>query len=220
MKIYHALFIIVCLTLFACSNEKNEPQAETPGEEMPFSPDELPITSIFKNTDSSFVSEGFAETNKSAIEASEATTIDQTDVKHFLTVLIYSPDSNYAIDPYSYNYIFRKGRKGRSSFDEAGPDSEVALVNLQDSTRRRIWFGGPSAVLLKTDWINDREIAIAGAELLEDNKGLPFVLIININKGEISHYENGDTLDYVDRRLLKEELEQRWSVSKPSTRLM
>ena len=220
MKIYYVLPFIFILGVIACTNENNEPVATAPGQRVEFTPDELPITQIFSRADSSFEAEGFAETNKTTIESSESTLIKETDVKDFLPVLFYSPDSNYAIDPYSYNYIFRKGKSPTVAFDEAGPDMEVGLLNFKDSSRRRLWFAGPSVTLLKADWINNKEIAIAGAELLPDNKGLPFILVINVETGEVTNFQNGDTLDYVDRNILKDELEQRWTNSRSSKRIM
>ena len=218
MRFYFILILACCFVLTVCTDEKSEPKVEM--EELPPEPGpyELEIDSVFAQIDSSFKADAVEEVGTTKTETFESFPLSKSGVEEFLPVLLYSYDSSYAIDPYSYNYILEYKSTTSGSFSDAGPDSEVALVNLKDSTRKRIWFAGPSIVLLKAGWLDRNRIAIAAAELTDDNQGIPIIEVINIQSREVLNYRYNDTLLDINRDKLKEELKTRWDKIVRTTR--
>ncbi|HEX2607808.1 MAG TPA: hypothetical protein VHK91_10530 [Flavisolibacter sp.] len=84
------------------------------------------------------------------------------DIADFLPYLRFNADSTLALDYVTYNYILQR-RNGTTSLTGGGPDTEVALLNFKDSTRRRILFRGPSETILDAYWEDPETVVMAGA---------------------------------------------------------
>ncbi|MBO9562182.1 MAG: hypothetical protein J7621_05380 [Niastella sp.] len=83
--------------------------------------------------------------------------------------LKYSPDKSMFIDLDSYNIDIQKDSKGRFTGNEIGPDFEVSLVNLKDSTRTRLVFLGPGGSIEDGLWLDDNTLVLMGVH--ENEKG-------------------------------------------------
>jgi hypothetical protein len=126
-------------------------------------------------------------------------------LKSYYPLFIYNADSSYAIDLYSYNVILQK-RNGKIIADQAGPDTEVALVDLKNKTRKRIYFGGSSSAVLDAKWINNEELFLLTGEIIDASKFQPQVLLYKLSDSSAREFVYTDTLrvsikDYTDRRL-------------------
>jgi hypothetical protein len=125
----------------------------------------------------------------------------------YYPLFIYNADSSYAIDLYSYNVILRK-RNGKITTNHAGPDTEVALIDLKNKTRKRIYFGGSSSVILDAKWINNDELFLLTGEIISPSKFQPQILQYKLSDNKANEFDYNDTLqlrisDYSDKRLEK-----------------
>lgn len=84
-------------------------------------------------------------------------------VQAFRPYLAYNTDSTMAIDAVSYNFVLHR-KNGHEQLTQAGPDSEVALINFGNNTRKRLLFLGTMGMVLDVRWQDPATILIAGAE--------------------------------------------------------
>jgi hypothetical protein len=134
--------------------------------------------------DSTFSQDSFLLSGESKIEQVPPMQVDEARLKPFQQYLIYNEDSSLALDLYSYNYIVAR-RGGNTTLEEAGPDSEAAVIDRNAGTRRRIFFGGPSHTLWDAKWINNWELLLIGAESRENDRVIPTIWQVNLQDTSI-----------------------------------
>ena len=78
--------------------------------------------------------------------------------------LKYSPDSSMFIDLDSYNIDIKKDSKGRYTGHELGPDCEVSLVDVADSTRTRLVYMGPGGSVEDALWLDNNTLVLMGVQ--------------------------------------------------------
>ncbi len=182
---------LAAILLTACNNSNNtttvteaEPLEQTTTEEAASAV--MMLQHSFENLfaymaqqDSSFAPQNFKPGAQGKIDALPAAPIEPEQLKPFEPFLIYNSDSSKAIDLYSYNYIITR-RNGQVKLEEAGPDTEIALIDVASNTRKRIFFSGPSTVVFDARWNSDNEIVMAGAEQLQNNQVKPIAWQYNL----------------------------------------
>jgi hypothetical protein len=77
--------------------------------------------------------------------------------------LKYSPDSTKFIDLDSYNLEI-SSKNGKRIAQDKGPDTEVSLIDLEDSTKTRLVFLGPGASIEEGSWLDDENILLVGVQ--------------------------------------------------------
>ena len=214
----NTIYPVLLLLLVACQNSSTEKQAmpdsTSSGEIIINELDTLKtISRGFVTIDSTFDTGSFEQRGSSPVQPSEATPIAQEQLQPFIPYLIYNGDSTQAIDPYSYNYVIRE-RNGKKQVADAGPDSEIALVDWKSKTRRRLWFSGPSARIVDVQWKNGNVLWIAGVEEISADAYIPFIQEINTRTNTVISYQAGDTLHSGQQNLLKEKLEEKIRTSR------
>lgn len=129
--------------------------------------------------DPTFAADNFERGSEVKMDNMPPVALEPEQLKLFEPFLIYNSDSSKAIDLYSYNYIITR-RNGEVKMEEAGPDTEIALIDVANNTRQRIFFSGPSVVVLEARWKGDNEIVMAGAEQLDNEKVKPLAWQYNL----------------------------------------
>lgn len=90
--------------------------------------------------------------------------------KTYKPLLVFSPDSSKVLDIGSYGAMVSKNSSGQTNIVQGEPDSEIAVLDRANRTRRRLFFFGPGTAVEKGFWINDSTIVLAGKE--EDSAGV------------------------------------------------
>lgn len=140
-----------------------------------------------KKQDATFSEDSFLIAGESKVETVPPVPIDEARLKPFQKHFIYNSDSSLALDLYSYNYIVTS-RNGENRLEEGGPDSEAAVIDFKNKTRKRVFFGGPAHTLWDAKWINQEELLLIGAESHEGNKVIPTIWHINLQDTSIQVY--------------------------------
>jgi hypothetical protein len=205
---------LTVLILIACNNN-NSPKEENKEtieevEEPYVNPTKQEISSAFPTVyqffsakDSSFSTSKFQQMSSEPVTSPDLKLSEAS--KRYYPLFIYNADSSYAIDLYSYNVILRE-KNGKTVVNQAGPDVEVALVDLKNQTRKRIYFGGSSSAVLDAKWINNNELILLTGEIISASKFQPQVLQYKLSDNTANEFIYADTLevsvkDYNDRRL-------------------
>jgi hypothetical protein len=139
-----------------------------------------------KQQDSTFSQDSFLLSGENKVEQVPPADIDDAHLQPFKKYLIYNSDSSLALDLFSYNYIANT-RNGESRLEEAGPDSEAAVIDFRNHNRRRIFFGGPSYTLWDAKWTGPAELLLIGAEVHNENS-IPTIWQINLKDTSIQVY--------------------------------
>lgn len=137
--------------------------------------------------DSSFAMQHFLTPSEGAIESLPPVKMEPEQLKPFEGFLIYNEDSTKAIDLFSYNYIITR-RNGEVKLEEAGPDTEIAVIDVATNMRRRIFFSGPSVTVFEAKWNGDNEVIMAGAEQLQNNSIKPIIWQYNLSDSTLQMY--------------------------------
>jgi len=116
--------------------------------------------------------------------------LDRDFLKVYQSVLIYSPDEKKVLDLGSYGSVVDKGVNGQSRIQAAGPDIEVAVIDLPAKNRRRIFFSGPGSLVEKGFWMNDSTVVLAGKSH-DQNAEIPMLWMITMNdtSNHVTRYE-------------------------------
>ena len=200
MKTY--LNVVALVVIFIACNNNSEPKQELPkfpeAEEPYADPDLHKLSTAFPDIyqqfaqqDSTFSAARFEQGGEDSLGMAPLPETKQ--LLPYYPYFIYNKDSSYAIDLYSYNVLLIK-RNGRVVPQEAGPDTEVGLVNLKDKTRQRIYFGGASSTVLDATWTGNNELFLMTGELIADNKFQPAILKYNTETHTVRHFNYPDTL--------------------------
>lgn len=188
MKPY-SILLACALVVAACNNSdsvaKNVTNTDTLQEVVV--DDEIAVVrqsfpqlfQYLKQQDNTFSEDSFSLSGEDVVEPIDPTPIDSTHLKPFQKYLIYNRDSSLAIDLYSYNYLVTN-QDGQSRLEEAGPDSEAAVLDLKRGTRRRVFFGGPLQTLWDAKWTGLDELLLIGAEAHGDGILIPTIWKVNL----------------------------------------
>ncbi len=197
------LFLYSTVALFiSCSNNADttaEPfdstLLEMPSEEVSTTPEfQNSFSALYaylKTQDPAFTPEQYELTGKNVLDTSISNPLNKQQVDAFYPCLIFNTDSSLAIDLYSYNFTVKSAT---GKLEESGPDTEVGLIDFTANTRKRIYFSGPAAAIVDADWLNNSQVVLAGAEMIEMEKMKPFNLTIDINSRQVEVYNYRDTL--------------------------
>jgi hypothetical protein len=142
--------------------------------------DSLFIEQIEKS-DSSFSAENFEGGEMTDAEIPEST-LDTTEIQPYLPYLVYNNSRTKAIDAVSANYFLVK-KKGKIHFEEGGPDFEVALIDFEKNTRKRILFFGTTGTVYDSRWLNDQTIVLTGALNQTMDSMQPVIWKYDLQKG-------------------------------------
>ena len=197
---------LAALLLTACNNSNNtttqteaEP-AQTTTVEAEESTHVATLQRSFENLfaymeqqDSSFTPQHFEPGYVGKIDSLPAVTYEPARIQPFEPFLIYNSDSTKAIDLYSYNYIITR-RNGDVKLEEAGPDTEIGLIDVKNNTRKRIFFSGPSMVVFDARWNSDNEIVMAGAEQLQNNQLKPVAWQYNLTDSTMQTFNYNEAI--------------------------
>jgi hypothetical protein len=207
------IFFLFVIVLLGCNNNssKNEEKETIEEVEEPYvDPVQQEISAAFpaayqfiSKQDSSFNPSKFQQASSKSLNSPELKMPDA--VKQYSPLFIFNSDSTYAIDLYSYNIILRK-RNGKIIANDAGPDTEVAVINVKNKTRKRIYFGGSSSAVLDAKWTNNQELFLLTGEIIGSSKFQPQVLQYKPSDSSAREFVYADTLqvsikDYADKRL-------------------
>lgn len=201
------------LFFLACTN--NADKQATPADsatnvvitdEIPEEDELEPATQVFSSLDSNFNTESFYESGADSVRFTQLSKIDSGSLREFVPYLIFNADSSLAIDPYSYNYIIQQ-RNGKQKVSEAGPDVEIALIDVKQNTRRRLWYSGPAAAILDAKWKNKTELLLSGVEQIDTAGYQPFVLEINVANNQIERWQSDEMITGQVNDVLKQKLE-------------
>ncbi len=129
---------------------------------------------FYKNNDSSFTADSFVLVQQSTFEDHLAEAIDVNKLQPFGKLISYNTDSTFGVDLFSYNYL--SGKIGERIYVQAGePDMEASLINVKKKEKKRLLYLGPSYILFEAQWLNKKEIVIAGAEIISENRIKPLL---------------------------------------------
>ncbi len=197
------IYLLLAMFVVACSNSKdNAPSEQTQNasdvEEIYVDPVKQQlkeafsaIFQTFSEQDSSFDINKFEDTGSDSLATRALAETRQ--LKEYYPFFIYNSDSTFAIDLYSYNVLLVK-RNGQTIPQEAGPDTEVGLVELKNKTRQRIYFGGSSSAVLDAHWISNIEFVLLTGEFVGEGQFQPTVLKFKTTDHTITHFAYPDTL--------------------------
>jgi len=211
MNILIRLSLIGSLLFASCNNnsdtESGKEDSSTVEVEETYAVDkEFPqLASYLKSQDSSFSANKFEGGEMETKDSLASIKIDTTLLASYRPYLIYNNDSSMAIDLVSYNYVV-SNKKGKAVIEHGGPDTEVALLDLKNNTRKRILFLGSSGTVLQAKWDDDKTVSIAGAQEVEGGKIKPSVWRYNLTTGVTGLYQyndaiNADINDYAEQWL-------------------
>jgi hypothetical protein len=146
----------------------------------PASLDSLFIQKIEKSN-SSFSAKNFEGGEMTDGEIPEST-LDSANLRPYLPYLVYNNTRELAIDAISANY-FPVTKKGKTLFEEGGPDFEVGLIDFKKNTRKRILFMGTAGTVYDTKWFDDHTIVITGALNQTMDSMQPVIWKFDLEKG-------------------------------------
>jgi hypothetical protein len=184
------LFLVAACILYACTGDDQPAAAgDTTGMEVPADRepvrkgiDYLPLWKNFMEQQfDSINNEYFNIAYTIPLDTLPAYPLNKESLAFFRPYLAYSPDSTKAIDIYSYNTVIHT-RDNRRVMMNGGPDSQISLLNLKDSSSRRLFFSGPALSFWDAQWINSHTIIIAGTD---DQKPVYWVLDLENNNMQL-----------------------------------
>jgi hypothetical protein len=210
--LYIAAFVFLC-ALCSCNNQSDKEQktdadsssSEVVNEDMGAIAEAFPdIYHFFSASDSSFSPEKFIERSKDTMASEHESAVGPV-IQEYFPYFIFNTDSSFAIDLYSYNFLFVT-KNGKTAVEEAGPDTEVGLVDMENKTRRRVYFGGTAASVLDAQWVNNRVFLLLTGERRGENQFIPSITIFDIPNNRMKQFDYDDTLrvdisKYRDRRI-------------------
>jgi hypothetical protein len=180
------LIILFCLlTILSCHTRKNkikENETEQPVYSQPGKPNLTRLDSWLSFhelaiTDFDTLGEDKATFQFMGIQ-------DIRNIELHKEFFIYLPDSSKYIDLDSYSLILEKSN-GKLKSLGSEPDTEVAVVNLKDSTRTRILFCGPACIPEEALWDEENNVYVLGLSDETGKEYLPFIHIYDLSKRSV-----------------------------------
>ena len=175
MKRNHSLlFVLTVAVLAACNGNDNEATPAASDTLVTRARDAVPVEeqagqltalfSVMKGVDASFDPKKFSAFAEDGPLDADTVLFDRGALEQWKPWLIYNADSSRAIDLVSYNYSIGK-KKGRTMLQGAGPDMEIAALDLRKGTRRRLVFAGPGSLSLDAVWQDPQTVLLALAQV-------------------------------------------------------
>lgn len=198
MKTLLRLSLIGSILFASCntnSDVKNSQEDSVEVVEESYAVDEQfpQLFSYLHTQDSSFSAAKFEGGEMETKDSLPPEKIDSSELTPYKPYLIYNSDSSKAIDLVSYNYVVSK-KKGETVLEHGGPDTEVAILDLNTGTRKRILFLGASGTVLQAKWEDANTVAIAGAQEVEEGKLKPSVWRYDLQTGKTELYQYSDAI--------------------------
>lgn len=185
--------LVLVLVCSSCTNdagsndETRDTTAVAPAAE-PLSPEAQMVTAAFPNMyqflkgqDPSFDPAFFEETEGGYNAPPPPRFFPPEELNAFIPYLIYNRDSTRAIDLVSYNYVL-DNKNGKQVLAEAGPDTEVGIIDLNENMRTRIFYSGPGTTIREGKWLDSTTVLLGGAESISSSAIRPFILRINLKE--------------------------------------
>ncbi len=213
--------LILCgaITFFACKSDSDKQSSEVDNDI-----DTLDIersdTALSGETISFFNQSGFSDFAKSkapgfdwskfkmssywqndSLQVTNFTAPDNYEV--YKKLFRYSPDSTMYLDLDSYNVLIQKDKRGNYVADDAGPDTEVSLVNTRTNKKTRLIYTGPGNTVEDGAWIDSDNLVIMGFQ--ESDSGtdrIPVLWRYNLPSNTFYQYEMPDV--HVAKQLMGE----------------
>lgn len=206
MKHIPALALAASLFILSCNNAhevKNEgpDSTDNTGEVIEEATSPLPdiknafpyVYDYFLRQDPSFSSRRFDSGLIIVSEQLPAQPVKESWIIAFKPFLVFNNDSSLAIDYVSGNYVL-VNKKGKPQLQAAGPDTEVALVDIKGRTRKRILFLGSMATVMDAVWENPHTIIMAGSEEISRDHLRPLMWRYEYGKDTVFYFPCVDTL--------------------------
>jgi hypothetical protein len=115
---------------------------------------------------------------------------DSVFLDNYRSVLRWSPDSAYILDVGSYGSVLVRDATGNYGLEAGEPDTEVALLDLQNKTRKRLLMAGPSSTIVDGKWINNDVLLITGTFNKNGSGDRDTLLwLINVKENFLSLYK-------------------------------
>ncbi len=122
----------------------------------------------------------------------------------------YSPDSTRFLDLDSYNVLIQKDKRGNYVADDAGPDTEVSLVNTRTNKKTRLIYTGPGNTVEDGAWIDNDNLVIMGFQEAEGSENrIPVLWRLHVPTNTFYQYEMPDAA--VAKQLMGEWRKERLS---------
>lgn len=165
------------------------------GSELDWKEDAFPdVLRALESEDTTFTLDSFAAEGGAPIDNSlKAYPMEGERLVPFQSLFVYNSDSTRAIDLFSYNFMANT-RNGQRVLVPGEPDTEVALLDYRDKTRKRLLFLGPSFVALDARWLSNEQVAIAGAEIVGEHRIKPIIWKITLPAGTVETEFYTDTV--------------------------
>ena len=211
MKRFATLFILFgTITFFACKNEPDQASGDTPAADADSLETERIDTVLSGETISFFNQSGFSDFARSkapgfdwskfriatswqddSLHVTNFTAPDNYEI--YKRLFRYSPDSTMYLDLDSYNVLIQKDKRGNYVADDAGPDTEVSLVNTRTNKKTRLLYTGPGNSVEDGAWIDSDNLVIMGFQEADstDNR-IPVLWRFNISSNTFYQYEMPD----------------------------
>jgi hypothetical protein len=205
IKPFKALAFFTFIFLVACNNNADVNSTVDSSQAPPVVLDSEQIAmqkvteafptlyNYLKQNDSSFDAGKFIATQVDSLQQQKPLPLDEAEAKIFQPYFLYNNDSSYAIDLYSYNLVPRP-RNGTIIFKEGGPDTEVGLINVQDKTRSRVYFGGSSSTVLDASWVDKNTFLLMAGEIVGEERFVPMIMKFDVPAQTIQRFLYEDTL--------------------------
>ena len=208
--------LLLLITAFACTNNvdstakvlKENATPEISSEPTPNRALE-PLSgffTFFQNNDSSFSPDYFQEFSGAVLlDTLAAATVDENHLEQYKPWFIFNTDSSLAIDPYSHNHVVVKSG-GHTKLTSGSPDTEVALIDVKNGNRRRLFYFGPSYMLMDAKWRNNNTLLFALSEVIQPGKISPQIWEVDLNTftKKVSYYPDTLTVShtpYSDKKI-------------------
>lgn len=149
------------------------------------------LTAFYQKQVPSFDPYAFEMTGELRDQQYITTAYNENQVAAFKPLLTYNADSSRAIDMYSGSFV-AVTKNGQTKFESGEPDTEVALIDFKNKTRKRIFYTGPSFLVLDVRWLNDSVILLAGALAYGADQVQPQIHKIFLMEGVHEIYEIHD----------------------------
>ncbi len=211
MKYLFYTCLLGALLAVACKDSANkEPQATDPTTQEDSVVETLD-TLLSEETVQSFSTSGFSDYAKKRVAGFDWSKFRMTssweedsllvspfrpDKNYYASYgpfLKYSPDRSMFIDLDSYNIDIQKDSKGRFTGQELGPDTEVSLVHVADSTKTRLVYMGPGGFVEDASWLDNNTLLLMGVHENEKSEQVATLWRYHIPTKTFYLYEIPDT---------------------------
>jgi hypothetical protein len=193
-KFFAVAFLLIVIS---CNNEaKNTSETGTdtveteyPVSQIDFEKTFPALTGFIRSEDSTFQPYTFSNPDEMELDSFTPHKTNRGFFEEYGQYLLYNADSSLALDLVSYNFVIDK-KDGQEQLKFAGPDTEIGLITIKDSSRKRMLFLGASGMVLDGKWDTQGNIILAGGQDAGDERFQPLVWKIypGNNRMEVMQY--------------------------------